>query len=143
MSPAPSTPTDIRSLAVSAEDVVAAVETNRTSDREAVLRVTPPFSGRMRARLHVQVGDGDVDEEVIRIDPETLLTPDAPAYPRPAETEDDIRTDPDVEYSVERHRTRHEAAVEQWRSTLPKSIRDEMTLDTDDGPHDVDVYVLG
>jgi hypothetical protein len=143
MSPAPSTPTDIRSLAVSAEDVVAAVETNRTSDREAVLRVTPPFSGRMRARLHVQVGDGDVDEEVIRIDPETLLTPDAPAYPRPAETEDDIRTDPDVEYSVERHRTRHEAAVEQWRSTLPQSIRDEMTLDTDDGPHDVDVYVLG
>lgn len=143
MSPAPSTPTDIRSLAVSAEDVVAAVETNRTSDREAVLRVTPPFSGRMRARLHVQVGDGDVDEEVIRIDPETLLTPDAPAYPRPAETEDDIRTDPDVEYSVERHRTRHEAAVEQWRNSLPKSIRDEMTLDTDDGPHDVDVYVLG
>jgi hypothetical protein len=143
MSPAPSTPTDIRSLAVSAEDVVAAVETNRTSDREAVLRVTPPFSGRMRARLHVQVGDGDVDEGVLRIDPETLLTPDAPAYPRPAETEDDIRTDPDVEYSVERHRTRHEAAVEQWRNSLPKSIRDEMTLDTDDGPHDVDVYVLG
>lgn len=141
MPPAPSEPTDIRSIAVSAEDVVAAVETNRTSDRTAVLRVTPPFSGRMRARLHVRLSEDDGDAVVI--DPEQLLEPDAPAYPRPAETEDELRDDPATSYSVDAHRERHERAVEDWRSSLPDAIRDRMTLETGSGSHDVDVYVLG
>lgn len=143
MSPAVSNPADIRSIAVSAEDVVAAVETNCTSDREAVLRVTPPFSGRMRARLHVRLGDETAGDGVIVVDPETLLDPDAPAYPRPAKTEDDLRDDPDVEYSVETHRMRHERTVECWRRALAESIRDAVTLETATGRYDVDVYVLG
>jgi hypothetical protein len=143
MSPAVSNPGDIRSIAVSAEDLVAAVETNRTSDREAVLRVTPPFSGRMRARLHVRLGEEATDDGVIVVDPETFLDSDAPAYPRPAETEDELRDDPDAEYSVETHRKRHERAVERWRATLTESIRDAVTLETTTGRYDVDVYVLG
>lgn len=143
MSPAGSDPTDVRSIAVSAEDVVAAVETNRTSDREAVLRVTPPFSGRMRARLHVTLHDDPAANDALTVDPDRLLAADAPEYPRPAETEDELRRDPDVEYTVDRHRTRHETALADWREALPESIRDRVTLATDAGPHEVDVYVLG
>ncbi|MFC7133328.1 MULTISPECIES: hypothetical protein [Salinibaculum] len=143
MSPAGSDPTAIRSIAVSVEDVVAAVETNRTSDREALLRVTPPFSGRMRARLHLKLHEDPSADEAVTIDPDRLLTDDAPDYPRPAETEDALRRDPDAAYTVERHRTRHEAAVADWRAALPESIRDRVTLPTAGGPHAVDVYVLG
>lgn len=143
MVPAGSDPTDIRSIAVSAEDVVAAVETARTSDREAVLRVTPPFSGRMRARLHVRLRDESTDTGAVHVDPEQLLTADAPVYPRPAETEDRLRADPETTYTVERHRTRHEKAVEEWRASLGDHIRDRVTLDTAAGSVPVDVYVLG
>lgn len=143
MAPAASDPTDIRSIAVSAEDVVAAVETARTSDRDAVLRITPPFSGRMRARLHVRLRDDETDTGAVHVDPEQLLTADALAYPRPAETEDRLRADPETEYTVERHRERHEAAVEEWRAALTDHVRDRVTLDTPAGSHAVDVYVLG
>jgi hypothetical protein len=58
-----SDPILVRSIAVTSGDVVAALELNRTSDDEATLRVTPPFSARMRARLHVDRtgGAGRVD----------------------------------------------------------------------------------
>jgi hypothetical protein len=141
MTPDASNPTDIRSIAVSGEDIVAAVETNRTSDRTAVLRVTPPYSGRMRARLHVRQRGADGDG--VHIDPDTLLTAEAPAYPRPSETEDSLRRDPETEYTVERHRQRHEQAVEDWRSTITAAVCDRVTLETPSGAHDVDVYVLG
>jgi hypothetical protein len=143
MVPAASDPSDIRSIAVSAEDVVAAVETARTSDREAVLRVTPPFSGRMRARLHVRLDSEPADTGTVHVDPEQLLTADAPAYPRPAETADRLRADSETAYTVERHRKRHEKAVEEWRASLGDHIRDRVTLDTATGSVAVDVYVLG
>lgn len=135
-------PSDIRVVAVTAEDVVAAAETNRTSDKRAVLRVTPPFSGRMRARLHVCLPD-DSDAETLHLDPESLLDPEAPPYPRPAATEDELRADPDVTYTVERHRDRHERAVEEWRSAISEAIGETVTIDTPDGPHDIQVTVLG
>lgn len=131
-------PAAVRSIAVTAEDVVAAVETNRTTDRTAVLRITPPFSGRMRARLHV----GTRDEGPIHVDPDRLLVPDAPAYPRPAETEDRLRADPDAEYTVERHRERHASAVADWREDLASSIRETVELPVGGG-REVEVYVLG
>jgi hypothetical protein len=138
-----SDPSAIRSVAVSREDLVAAVETNQTTDREAVLRVTPPFSGRMRARLHVPVDDEEASPEAIHLDPEALLTGEAPAYPRPADTEDALRADPDTEYTVERHRERHEQAVDEWRSTLGEHRRDTVTLDGSEESVTVDLYVLG
>ena len=134
-------PRDIRSIAVTADDVVAAVETNCTSDRTAVLRVTPPFSGRMRARLHVVV---ETDETgAIHVTPGRLLAADAPAYPRPAETEDQLRADDDESYTVERHREYHEMAVSEWRETTADAIVDSVTLATPTGEHDVSVHVLG
>lgn len=143
MPSAPENPGDIRSIAVTGEDVVTAAETNRTSDRTAILRVTPPFSGRMRARLHVRIHDEPEQPAAIHIDPEQLLDADTPAYPRPADTEDRLRTDPDREYTVDRHREHHETAVQEWREAVHGAIRESVTLDTDDGPHEVTVHVLG
>lgn len=136
-------PTGIRSIAVSTDDLVAALEATRRSGRDAVLRVTPPFSGRMRARLHVS----DVDEydapTPVHVDPTEIVADTAPDYPSPAETEDTIRRDPDVEYTRELHHERHENAVADWREAVPEHVVDTVTLETSAGPHDVAVTLLG
>ncbi|MEF8787204.1 MAG: hypothetical protein V5A45_14840 [Haloarculaceae archaeon] len=137
------TPRAIKSIAVTGEDVVTAAETNRTSDRTAVLRVTPPYSGRMRARLHVRLDDEVEEPAAVHIRPERLLADDTPAYPRPSETEDELRTDPDAAYTVEHHREYHEAAVREWRNEVKNAILDSVTLETNSGPHEVTVHVLG
>jgi hypothetical protein len=136
-------PGDIRSIAVTAEDVVTATETNRTTERTAVLRVTPPFSGRMRARLHVRQHDDVAEPAAIHVPPAALLDPDVPDYPRPAATEDELREAPDREYTVERHREYHETAVAEWRDTVREAIADTATLEADGTTYDVTVHVLG
>ena len=134
-------PTDIRSLAVTGEDLVAAVETNRTTDRKAVLRVTPPFDGRMRARLHVVQSSGArIAGQPVRVDPDALLDPDAPSYPRPAETEDALRR-AEEPYTVERHREYHADAVASWREQLRGAVRERATIQTP-ATTEVDVHVL-
>ncbi|WP_436933734.1 hypothetical protein [Halovenus marina] len=75
-------PTVVSVVVVRAEDVVTALETNVTSGEHAVVRLTPPFSGRMRARLHVERGAYDETPRPVHIDPETVLD-DPPPYPRP------------------------------------------------------------
>lgn len=135
-------PTEIRSLAVTGEDLVAAVETNRTTDREAVLRATPPFSGRMRARLHVVQSSGTrTARQPVRVDPDALLEPDAPSYPRPADTEDALRR-AEEPYTVERHREYHADVVAAWREQLRGAVRERATIRTPAGTTDVDVHVL-
>ena len=133
-------PSVIRSLAVTAEDLVAAVESRHQCGEPVVLRVTPPFSGRMRARIHAPVGDDDIS---VHIDPRALLSESAPAYPRPDETEDALRADPDIEYTVERHHERHREALEAWRERLLDHVRDRATIETTAGPVTVDVSLLG
>ncbi len=139
--PTESGPTTIRSLAVSVEDLVTALELNETTPRRAVLRVTPPFSGRMRARLHVVTEESD--EETLHVDPKTLLEPDAPAYPSATDTEDELRNDPGESYTVERHHDYHLETVAEWRNEIAESIRLRATVQTADGPHEVDVVALG
>lgn len=185
----PSDPTEIKSVAVKTDEVVQALELNQTSAKRAVLRVTPPFSGRMRARVHVvqdheeihdqeeiqdheEINEGSVSvrsesenahdgienltagEDVendpgeaqpapVRIDPSTILSESCPSYPRPAETEDELRADPDVKYTVERHHDRHTAAVREWRKRLPSAIKDRIPIEIPGGTHEVDVVVLG
>lgn len=144
VAPESSDPTVVNAIAVTVEDVVAAVEMNRTSARQAVLRLTPPFSGRMRARLHVEQGEPYAETpEPIHILPGDLLADDAPSYPRPADTGDELRADPAVEYTVERHRERHAAAADAWREAVPRAIRDELTLETHAGSWRVTVSTLG
>lgn len=148
-----SSPRDVCSIAVSTEDVVTAYEARQRSSRRPVLRATPPFSGRMRARLHDPGPAADADSPDTDLDPETgavhvppgrLLAKDAiPPYPSPDETEDAIREDPTVEFSVEEHRERHVAAVEEWREAVRDAIADEVGLRLSDGRHTVAVKPLG
>lgn len=141
----PPDPTIIRVIAVTVEDVITATEMNVTTSRHAVLRITPPFSGRMRARLHVeQEGEyGNETTRPIHVDPASILADDAPSYPRPAETEDELRNDPTVTYTVDRHHEHHTAAVEEWRQSLSDAIRDRTRIDTPDGPHEIGISTLG
>ena len=136
-----SDPTMIRSIAVKTADVVSALEMNQTSSDHAVLRVTPPFSGRMRARLHVEQDGYSREPQPIHIEPDTFLD-DPPAYPRPGETADELRADPGETYTVDRHHDYHTEAVEEWRQRVSDAICDQITLDTPAGPHDVAVALL-
>jgi hypothetical protein len=124
-------PTVVRSLAVHADDVVQALETNARADGEveAILRVTPPFSGRMRARLHLAGREGEYgDPEPIHVAPERFVA-DPPAFPVPGEA---ATAGPDAE-----------PAVEAWREAVREALRERVTLDTPAGEHAVDVRYLG
>lgn len=135
-------PTVVRSLAVRTDDVVAALEANERRDAGAVLRVTPPFSGRMRARLHRE-RDADPPEPLC-VPPDRFVDAESlPAYPTPDGTEDAIRVDPEVTYSPEVHRRRHEAAVERWRAAVRDAIVDRAIVETGEGSHEVRVRTLG
>ncbi len=135
-------PTVVRSLAVTADDVVAALEANERRAAAAVLRVTPPFSGRMRARLHRSGVDADYGvPEPLHVPPERFVA-EPPPLPTPDETEDELRTDPDSTYDPETHRRRHEAALEEWRASVRASLVEETTIETPAGPHEVSVSVL-
>ena len=134
-------PTVIRSLAIHASDVVAALEASEQGS-QTVLRVTPPFNGRMRARIHRVgpdgVGDGpDETTGAIHVSPDRLVADSAPAYPRAMDTQ------PEGEYDVDAHHERHVAAVAEWRAAITDHLVDSVELSTDDGPHRVDVAVLG
>ncbi|MFC7071563.1 hypothetical protein ACFQJ7_16770 [Halovenus rubra] len=139
-------PTSIRSLAVTVEDVVSALELNQTTAKQAVLRVTPPFSGRMRARLHV---DGTPEDETptngnrtLRIKPTAFLACE-PTYPTAADTEERLRADSTKTYTVERHHEYHLAAVADWREAVADEISTRTTIQTPVGPHDVEITTLG
>ncbi|MFB6142320.1 MAG: hypothetical protein ABEJ30_03135 [Halorientalis sp.] len=135
-------PTVIRAIAVTAADVVSAFEARERAGRPAVLRVTPPFSGRMRARLHVADHDPETVPAPVHVDPRDLLA-DAPPYPEPDEVEDALRADPDETYTTDRHHDRYAAAVASWRERAREAIADEVVLDTPAGSHRVSVAVLG
>ncbi len=138
-----SKPSVLRTIAVSTEDVVTALEDRIRRDGDAVLRVTPPFHGRMRARLHVTTpGEYDDSPQPVHIDPRALVDP-IPPYPEPTETEDAIRADPDLEYSPSLHRERHVAAVERWRTAVRERIVDEVEIEPCTGRFRVAVVVLG
>lgn len=139
----PDDPTSIRVLAVTADDVVTALEANQRRNAAAVLRITPPFSGRMRARLHLDGTEhGYDDPRPIHVPPERLVG-SFPSFPAPDDTADVLRSDPEATYSAETHRRRHESAVEEWRRQVRASILETATLPTAVGPHRVRVATLG
>lgn len=133
-------PTDVRSLAVTVDDVVTAVEARRDG-RPVVLRVTPPFHARMRARLHLATGERD-DPDALHLDPNRLLAASAPDYPTPAETEDRLRAT-DREYTPEAHHEFHERAVASWREAVRDHLVSDLIIETADGSHTVGVKPLG
>lgn len=137
-------PTIIRAIAVRAEDVASALAATHRSGNDAVLRVTPPFSGRMRARLHVE-GAADYEDppRPIHVPADALVTDTAPSHPTPADTEDELRADPEEMYSRERHHEYHADAVATWRESVSDHVVDTVTLPTPAGQHEVTVSLLG
>ena len=137
-------PTVINSLAVHADDIVSALEANAARESGAILRVTPPFNGRMRARLHVAGGEGDydTDPEPLHISPLQLVDEGTPRYPTPDETEDKLREEED-KYTAERHREFHAERVEIWRKAVRDYFVSRTTLSTTAGPHEVTIQTLG
>ncbi|GAB7090320.1 hypothetical protein JCM18237_05910 [Halorubrum luteum] len=147
-------PTRIRSIAVHREDVATALEATIRTDRQVVLRITPPFSGRMRARLHEATSDtvhegrdeGSEDDsehddgnepDPIHVDPGDLVA-DPPSYPEVDETAAAF-PDADVETRYERHAD----AVDAWREAVRDSLAERVTISIDGTAHEVDVSVLG
>ncbi|SFR52275.1 MULTISPECIES: hypothetical protein [Halorubrum] len=139
-------PDRIRSIAVHREDVANALEATLRSDRDVVLRATPPFSGRMRARLHAVDTDGDGDAEntgesdvpaPLHVDPRDLVE-DVPPYPEP----DDTATEyPDAD--LEARRERHAEAVESWRERVREGVGSTVEIEVDGDARAVDVVALG
>ena len=161
MPPAEDDPAAIESVAVSREDLVTAYEhALRGGDGRAVLRLTPPFHARMRARIHMEPERDDDEREQdptdaadstdaegptpIHLPPERLIDAErAPDPPTPDETEDALRADPRAEYSVERHRDRHAAAMDEWRAAVGAAARERVEIETPAGPREIAVKVLG
>jgi len=143
-------PRAIRTVAVTVDDVVTALEANRSADRGAVLRITPPFSGRMRARIHAGgAADYATDPEPIHLDPERLVE-GAPDYPTAAETEvDDAGSTADAAATdaatadIETRRQRHTDRVESWRETVRGRLAETVEIGTPAGDHTVRVIPLG
>ncbi|WP_338729451.1 hypothetical protein [Haladaptatus sp. DJG-WS-42] len=136
----------VRSIAVTASDVVMAYEANQSRrDQRAVIRLTPPFNGRMRARLHL-VREGDAYQPPVpaplHIDPEAFIDA-APPYPHAEDTEAAIRAESDTQYTVEAHYERHRSAVSAWREAVLSRLSKTVTLAGRHGQHTVDVKVLG
>ncbi|OTE99053.1 hypothetical protein [Halorubrum sp. SD683] len=140
-------PDRIRSIAVHREDVANALEATLRSDREVVLRATPPFSGRMRARLHAldaggnggHKGNGGSDDAPapLHIDPRDLVA-DVPQYP---EVDDTAAELPDAD--LETRRERHAESVEAWRETVRERVGSTVEIEVDGGVRSVDVNALG
>lgn len=111
-------PTAIDSVAVTTADLVAAVEARDRNRRDAVLRITPPFTGRMRARIHVAGTEAEYDDpEPIHVRPRALLADDVPPFPG--------------------------SGPESWRSLVADSVREEVVLETDGESVHVRVLTLG
>lgn len=130
-------PTAIRSVAVSPADVVDAYVYTRRNPETAVLRVTPPFHGRMRARLHVYHLDDAAETGAIHIAPGGLLE-DAvrERYPR-------LELDADASDAPERLRSRRETALDRWREVARESLVDAVVVETSTGSHRIAITPLG
>ena len=105
-------PSAVDRLVVHAEDVLRALEVRARGRRNAVLRVTPPFTARTRARLHVAGAELDPSYDAVHLKP-TAFADEPPAFP----TSDDAADGPNLAAQRERH------VVEQWRRAVADGLR--------------------
>ena len=139
-SPESPDPTAIETVVITIEDLVTALEATLGTGREAVLRITPPFSGRMRARIHL-AGADDYDEPApIHLDPTTLVEP-CPGYPTAAETAAELDS-PDDSYT-DRHEETHTERLAAWREAVFFNVVATTEIYTPTGAVVVEVRWLG
>ncbi|ELY52242.1 hypothetical protein [Natronolimnohabitans innermongolicus] len=142
-------PTTIQSLALSPEDVVNAYAYTRENPGEAVLRATPPFHGRMRARIHVYHRDDTELTGAVHVRPDDLIEDDVcAAYPSLEDARSAADSDPAsggdaTDEETERLRKRHADAVERWQARARDALVDAVALETDAGTHRVAVKRVG
>lgn len=118
-------PTAIQCVVVTAADLVVALESNhRSAGEQTVLRITPPYSGRMRARLHVADSESQPRTATVTLPPDSLVSDDCPSPPDPDDVGDALRDDPTESYTVDRHRERYSDALDEWRSTVSDYVVD-------------------
>jgi hypothetical protein len=134
-------PRAIRSVAVTVDDVVTALEARTRAGRETVLRITPPFPARARARLHL-VADGGPDDAPdagsIHLDPRELVDETLPDYPEVDDTADRLESGSESASGGEVDRDRlhdaHAEAVADWRSRVRDHVVDRVELPVGAGP---------
>ncbi|MDF9744203.1 hypothetical protein [Natrinema salsiterrestre] len=132
-------PSAIRSIALSPEDAVDAYIYSRENPGDAVLRVTPPFHGRMRARIHVYRVDDTELTGAVHLSPADVIADDVVAdYPDLESALENADAD-----EADRVRERHAEAVDDWQARAREAIADSVTLETDDGPHRIELKPLG
>jgi len=142
-------PCGIHSLAVHRSDVLVAFEAQERDRKPAVLRIVAPFSGRMRARLHV--ADEAPESDELHVHPRRFLK-EPPSFPHVDETADELREA--STYDLDRHREAHERAVAAWREQVDERLRERVTLplqpraavetlDTTENTHEVTISYLG
>ncbi len=132
-------PGAIRSIALSPEDAVDAYVYGRENPGDAVLRVTPPFHGRMRARIHVYRRDDTELTGAVHLSPAAVIADDVVAdYPDLESTLAGADAD-----EADRLRERHAESVEAWRERAREAIVETVAIETDDGTNRVDVKTLG
>ncbi|WP_254765085.1 hypothetical protein [Natrinema marinum] len=138
-------PSAIRSVALSPDDAVDAYAYSQENPGEAVLRLTPPFHGRMRARIHVYRVDDTELTGAVHLAPADVIADDiVAAYPDLESELADADASADANSSeAERLRERHADAVADWQDRARGAIVDAVPLETDDGPHRVEVKTLG
>lgn len=135
-------PTVIRTVVVTASDLVAALEANHeTANGDAVLRITPPFSASMRARLHVQRECAVGEPAPVCLRPQSLVDDACPEPPEPDDVEDRLRADSAVSYTIARHQERYRTALQQWRASVPDHVVEGVVLPATD--RTVTVSILG
>ncbi|WP_435552161.1 hypothetical protein [Natrinema sp. CGMCC1.2065] len=136
-------PRAIRSIALSPEDAVDAYVYGRENPGDAVLRVTPPFHGRMRARIHVYRRDDAELTGAVHLSPAAVIADDVVAdYPDLESALADADADPDSD-AAERIRKRHAESVAAWRERAREAIVETVALETDEGSRRVEIKTVG
>ncbi|ELY95559.1 hypothetical protein [Natrialba taiwanensis] len=138
-------PTAIRSIAVSAADIVDAFAYTQENPGEAVLRITPPFHGRMRARIHVYRRDDAELTGAVHVTPADALETEArETYPQ-FESIGDERTSGADESALtpDQRRKRHAEAVDDWRAKARESLVETVPIETERGHRHVELKPLG
>ncbi|ELY93965.1 hypothetical protein C483_04779 [Natrialba hulunbeirensis JCM 10989] len=159
---ADSDPAAIRSIAVSPADVVDAYAYTQENPGEAVLRITPPFHGRMRARIHVYRRDDAELTGAVHVRPADVLESDVieayPAFDEMADGDesgeelgdagvgeaggDSENEDETAAVSADR-RKRHAEAVEEWQARAREALLEAVQIETESGQRTVAVKPLG
>lgn len=105
--PTDSDPSIVEVIVIHESDLLTALEARLRGRERTILRITPPFSARMRARLHVaRVNPTGDDPQPIRLDPRALVS------------------DPPDPTTTERA---------TWRRLTREKIRDSVEISTESG----------